>query len=309
MTALATLSLAEKLAALPPDKREQVLRSLSDKDLQALRWDWRFWARPKQLPPAGDWSVCVFRAGRATGKTRSGSGWVHERALQQRRWIALVARTPADARDYMIEGPGGILRNTAPRQRPNYEPSKRRLTWPNGSWATIFSNEEPDQLRGFSGDTAWIDELCKFTNATESWDNLMFGMREASNDRPRTLITTTPRPLAILKRIEAAPGTVVITGTSYENRNNLDPKWFSDVLARYHGWVAKRFTPRSSTTYQGRCGRGPCSTRHRWTSTRRSPNHKSSDAATGATPPQVTTMSDWRWWRHERPVENPPAQP
>jgi phage terminase large subunit-like protein len=161
---------------------------------------------------------------------------VHERALEHpRRWIALVARTPADARDYMIEGPGGILRNSPPQERPNYEPSKRRLTWPNGSWATIYSDEEPDQTRGFSGDTAWLDEFAKFVNPEDTWTNLSFGMRESSNDKPRRLITTTPRPLAILTQIKAMESTVVVTGSSYENADNLDPAWFSDVLAHYEG--------------------------------------------------------------------------
>jgi phage terminase large subunit-like protein len=144
-----------------------------------LNWDWNFWARPKQLAPPGDWATWVISAGRGFGKTRAGAGWVHGRAMAvPKRWIAMVARTPADARDYMVEGPGGLLRNTAPDERPNYESSKRRLTWPNGSWATIYSDEEPDQLRGFSGDTAWLDEFAKFKNAKDGWDNLQFGMRE-----------------------------------------------------------------------------------------------------------------------------------
>lgn len=148
--------------------------------------------------------------------------------------MALVARTPADARDYMVEGPSGLLQ--APEaSRPLYEPSKRRLTWPNGSWATIYSDEEPDQLRGFSGDTAWLDELAKFKHARETWDNLQFGMREASSDRPRRLITTTPRPLRLLRDIEALPGAVTVIGSSYENRANLDPTWFEETLSPYEG--------------------------------------------------------------------------
>src|SRR5690606_5229808 len=118
---------------------------------------------------------------------------------------------------------------------PLYEPSKRRLTWPNGSWATIYSDEEPDQLRGYSGDTAWLDEFAKWKHPQECWDNLQFGMREASGDRPRRLITTTPRPIKVLKAIEAMPGTVVVTGSSYENQANLDPAWFAETLAAYEG--------------------------------------------------------------------------
>lgn len=135
----------------------------------------------------------------------------------------------------MIEGPGGLLKNTAPWERPHWEPSKRRLTWPNKSWATVYSDEEPDQLRGFSGDTAWLDEFAKFKNAREGWDNLQFGMRESSTDRPRRLITTTPRPIPLLRELEAKPTTRVVTGTSHENRGNLDPTWYDETILSYEG--------------------------------------------------------------------------
>ena len=154
---------------------------------------------------------------------------------QPGRWAALFARTRADARDYMVEGPGGILLNTPPHERPNYEPSKRRLTWPNGSWGTIYTDEDPDQARGFSGDTAWWDEFGKYKRPEACWDNLQFGMREISADRPRQLITTTPRPLPILSKIERRSDTVVVVGSSYENRANLDAQWMSHTLGVYEG--------------------------------------------------------------------------
>jgi hypothetical protein len=157
-----------------------------------------------------------------------------------RRWIALVAKTPADARDYMIEGPAGILRNVPPSEKPLYEPSKRRLTWSNESWATVYSSEEADQLRGFSGDTAWLDEFGKYPNPREVWDNLQFGMREVSSDQPRVCITTTPRPLPILEELEADPTTVTVHGSSYENRANLAPTWFTQTLAKYEGTLLGR---------------------------------------------------------------------
>lgn len=181
----------------------------------------------------------LFLAGRSmipTHNTRSGGGWFHERMMQvPGRWGALVAKNPADARDYMIEGPGGILRNTPPGERPSYQPSVRRMSWPNGSWATIYSSIEPDQLRGFSGDTAWMDEFAKYANPREMWDNLEFGMREASVDQPRRCITTTPRPLPFLEELEADPDTVTVVGSSYENRANLSPVWFNKTLAKYEG--------------------------------------------------------------------------
>jgi phage terminase large subunit-like protein len=229
-------SLAQRLAALPAARREKILNALGDDAISQLMSDFRFWARPKQLPPPGDWSTWVLRTGRAFGKTLAGSWWVQRRAMEHpRRWIAIVARTPADARDVAVEGPSGILRNAPPNEKPRFEPSKRRLTWGNGSWATVYSDEEPDQLRGFSGDTAWLDEFAKFQNPTETWDNLAFGMREASSDKPRTLITTTPRPISILTTIEKMPTTVTVTGSSFENADNLDPAWFSDIISTYVG--------------------------------------------------------------------------
>lgn len=225
----------ESLALLPASEREALVRSLTKEQGEALLSDWRSWARPKQLPPAGDWLVWMLLAGRGFGKTRSGAGWVHERAMVCKRWLALIAKTPADARDFMIEGPGGILPNTPKRERPLYEPSKRRLTWPNGSRATIYSDAEPDQTRGFSGDTAWIDELAKFRYPQLVWDNLQFGMREASDDQPRIVITTTPRPLKLLDDIKSKPGTICVVGSSYENRGNLSPAWFERTIIQYEG--------------------------------------------------------------------------
>jgi phage terminase large subunit-like protein len=217
-----------------PDLRDAVLGNHTRQIPEIVYFDWEFWAHPKQLAPSGDWAVWVLKAGRGFGKTRAGAGWVHSRAMEQRRWIALVARTQADARDYMIEGPGGLLHNTPPAERPHFEPSKRRLTWPNGSSATVYSDDEPDQIRGFSGDTAWLDEFAKFKHPLEVWQTLEFAMRERSNDRPRTSITTTPRPLQILKDIARRSDCVVVEGSSYENKHNLDPKFF-EGLAKYEG--------------------------------------------------------------------------
>lgn len=232
----ALASLAESMASLPVEERQRIIQDLTETELEALEYDWSFWGRPKQMPPPGDWLTWLLQTGRGFGKSRSGAGWVHGRAMSvPGRWCALVAKTPADARDVMIEGPAGFLRNTPPHERPTYESSKRRVVWPNGSWATLYSAEEPDQLRGFSGDTAWLDEFGKYKNPREVWDNLQFGMREASIDQPRVCITTTPRPLPILEEIEAKPDTVTVFGSSYENRANLAPTWFEKTLAAYEG--------------------------------------------------------------------------
>ena len=212
----------------------EILNELNEDQLTELLWDWKFWARENQLPPPGNWATWLLLCGRGFGKTRTGVEWVHSRAMAwPGRWIALVAKTPADARDYMIDGPGGFMRNIAPWHRPVFKASMRRIQWPNGSYATIYSDELPDQLRGFSGDTAWLDEFAKFKHPDDCWDNLQFGMRETSNDRPRRCITTTPRPIKILKRLISLEGTIKVVGTSHENRANLDPAWFAETILDY----------------------------------------------------------------------------
>ena len=208
-----------------------------------LYYTWRFWARPKQLPPTDvEWWLWLLLAGRGFGKTRTGAGWVHERAMAGNgdRWIALVGETPGDARDMMIEGPGGILKNAPPWERPEYEPSNRRLIWPTGAWATVFSGANPEQVRGFSGDTAWGDEVASWAYPRETWDNLMFGMREAKLDDPKVLATTTPKPIALIKELqergkEEGSGVVVVGGSSYENEDNLSAVWFKEILSEYEG--------------------------------------------------------------------------
>lgn len=227
---------AEALAQLSEAERAEFLDGLSQDEALAFLHSWRFSARPKQLPPEGDWAVWLLLAGRGFGKTRTGAEWINERAYEHPgRWMALVARNPADARDFMIDGPGGIVTNSPPHRLPLFEVTKRRVTWPNGSQATIYSGEEPDQLRGFSGDTAWIDELAKFKNPKDSWDMLQMGMREVSVDKPRILITTTPRPLQFLRDIIKKPSTQVVMGSSYENRANLDSTWFDETIVAYEG--------------------------------------------------------------------------
>lgn len=219
--------------------RNEVLDALTDDEIRVLRWDWAFWARPKQLAPADpDWLIWLIMTGRGFGKTRAAGEWVQDRAEAGNpdRWIALVAATPADARDFMIEkAPSALLNIAPPWARPLYQPSTRSLVWPSGAHATVYSAEKPDQLRGFSGDTAWLDEFAKFRNPRAVLDNLLFGMREAKVSAPQLCITTTPKPLEILGELVQDPDVRLVTGSSYENRDNLDPSWFSRILSRYEG--------------------------------------------------------------------------
>jgi len=196
--------------------------------------EWLVWARPEQLAPEGAWTTWLYMGGRGAGKTRAGAEWIRARVVSGiGRRIALVASTAADARDVMIEGESRLLAISPAWERPNFEPSKRRLTWPNGAVATLYSAEKPDVLRGPQHDTAWCDELAKWTYLQSAWDNLQLGLRLGAE--PRQIITTTPRALASLKAIIARSDTVVTHGTSYDNRLNLAPAFFAEIIRRYQG--------------------------------------------------------------------------
>jgi phage terminase large subunit-like protein len=148
------------------------------------------------------------------------------------RRIALVAPTAADARDVMVEGESGLLAIAPPADRPLYEPSKRRLTWPNGAVATLFSADEPERLRGPQHDFAWCDELAAW-RYPEAWDMLMFGLR--LGDDPRAVVTTTPRPTRLIRALIADPKVVTTRGATAENRANLAPAFLAQIVQRYQG--------------------------------------------------------------------------
>jgi phage terminase large subunit-like protein len=195
---------------------------------------WEFWARPEQLPPPGDWTTWLYMGGRGAGKTRAGAEWIRARVnAGHARRIALVAATFAEARDVMLEGESGLLAISSPIDRPRFERSKRRLTWPNGAVALLFSDDEPDMLRGFQHDTAWCDELAKWKHLDASWDNLQLGLRLGK--RPQQAVTTTPRLKKGLKSIMARSDTVITRGSTHDNRDNLAPAFFKDVIRRYEG--------------------------------------------------------------------------
>ena len=172
-------------------------------------------------------------AGRGFGKTRTGAELVRARvAAHTARRIALVAPTAADARDVMVEGESGLLAIAPPWDRPLYEPSKRRLTWPNGAVATTFSADEPERLRGPQHDFAWCDELAAW-RYPQAWDMLMFGLRLGED--PRAVVTTTPRPTRLIHALIADPKVVVTRGRTGENRANLAPAFLAQIVRRYQG--------------------------------------------------------------------------
>jgi predicted phage terminase large subunit-like protein len=202
---------------------------------EALRGAWRRQARPEQVAPTGPWVTWVFCGGRGAGKTRSGAEWVSERVAGGARFIHLIAPTAADTRDVLLEGPAGLLTVSSSQMRPIYQPSLRKVLWPNGAQALLFSSDEPDRLRGPQADTVWIDELCAMRQAQEVLDNMYFGLRVGRD--PRCLITTTPRPLKCFKALLARDGqdVIVTRSSSFANRENLAPAFFSQITAKYAG--------------------------------------------------------------------------
>jgi len=223
------LELAVKKAG--PDK---FFHSLTPEQREILIYQWRILARPEQLAPPQPWLVWLVLAGRGFGKTRTGAEWVRGEIESNRRGrLALVAPTAADARDVIVEGSSGIMATSPPWFKPVYEPSKRRLTWPNGAIATCYSAEEPDRLRGPQHDGALCDELAAWQYAQEAWDNLMFGLRLGPH--PCVVVTTTPRPIRLLRALKKAKDTVLTQGSTFDNAKNLPPSMLEMLKDKYEG--------------------------------------------------------------------------
>jgi len=228
------LSAADCFRKLPPEQQQAELSALSTEAQAALLHDWQFWARPDQIAPEWLWRVWLILAGRGWGKTRCGAEWVRGLATRFPGCrIALVGLTAADARDVIVEGESGILSVHPERDRPLYEPSKRRITWANGSIATCYNASEPDQLRGPQHHFAWVDELAKFPAAQDLWDQLIFGLRLGTH--PQVMVTTTPRPLPIIRAMLADKTTHVTRGKTLDNVSNLAPGSVQAMIDRYAG--------------------------------------------------------------------------
>ncbi len=209
-------------------------RRLSQDARTQIEYSWPLVARHNQTPPDGPWTAWILLAGRGFGKTRTGAEWVRAQVESGKaERIALVARTPAEIRDTMIQGESGILSICPPWFRPEYESTKRKLTWPNGATAFLFSSYEPDQLRGPQFDAAWCDELASWKYPRDTWDNLAFALRLGPD--PRCVVTTTPKPVALLRELVARPDVIVTRGTTYDNEDNLAPSFYSQIRATYEG--------------------------------------------------------------------------
>lgn len=240
----------EFLLSLPPEAREEAVRRLGVTEAEAFDRDWATWAHDGQRPPAkcadgSDWTTCVIMGGRGFGKTKAGSKWIESlieaQAAERPRAspplrIALVGATLAEARRVMVEGPSGLLEVAGPWIR-EWRPSFRLLKFRTGAEAELFSGHSPELLRGPAHDYAWCDELAKWKKAGETWDMLQLGLRRG--DRPRALVTTTPRPGPVLRGIMALPGCVTIGGPSIANPH-VSPAWQRDMAARYAGTRLER---------------------------------------------------------------------
>lgn len=239
-------SLAARLAARGPDAWAEVTAGMTAAELEAFEHEWRFWARPAQLVPWDelDWTFLVWQTGRGWGKTRSEVEAAREAKERHGRLVA-VSRTAFDIRETLIEGESGFLATAPSYDRPEYEPSKRRLTWKNGARMTLLGADEPDTLRGPQFEFAIVDELAAWRYLDEAWANLMFGLRLGPH--PRAVIGTTPKPRKKLREIiyvdasappalrVVKPNVRLVRGSLYENIKNLAPTFRDEILATYEG--------------------------------------------------------------------------
>ncbi|WP_343080107.1 DNA-packaging protein [Ostreiculturibacter nitratireducens] len=228
------------LASATQETVDEFLGGLSDEALMALPWLFEFWAMPHQLPPDGAWKTWVIMGGRGAGKTRAGAEWVRAEvegptpeAPGRSKRVALVGETVDQVRAVMIFGDSGILSCSPPDRRPQWEATRRRLVWPNGAVAQVFSAHEPEALRGPQFDAAWVDELAKWKKAEETWDMLQFALRLGQH--PRQVVTTTPRSVGVLKAILRNPSTVVTHAPTEANRAYLAASFLEEVRERYAG--------------------------------------------------------------------------
>ena len=222
-----------QLSGLRPGQLRRLMRDLSGRHRRELIERWQGWAQEGQCEPPGDWRIWMIRAGRGFGKTRAGAEWISEwaRMLPGAR-IALVAANDADGRRVMIEGPSGLLAVARSDERPLWRESLRELHFDSGAVATLYSAAAAENLRGPEHHVAWCDELAKWPQGDTAWDNLAMGLR--LGEAPRALVTTTPRPTALMRRIMALPGFEETRGGTNDNAY-LPSNFVEAMLASYGG--------------------------------------------------------------------------
>ena len=224
---------AERLALLRAVYRHRVLSRITRRQQIELRERWTLWAHDGQAEPPGDWRVWLIRAGRGFGKTRAGAEWVSEWARRNRGGrIALVGANGADVAKVMIEGPSGLIAVARDGEQVKWRASLGEVEFGSGAKGFVYSAEAPERLRGPEHHAAWCDELAKWRNGESVWDNLMLGLR--AGERPRVLVTTTPRPTRLMRRVMALPGTVETRGRTRDNPH-LPASFVEAMEAEYGG--------------------------------------------------------------------------
>lgn len=241
MTARPSAQLLTLLRELPRDEIASAIASLSASDVSSILYDWELWAREDQLLPGdnanprsddGTWSYWIALAGRGWGKTRTGAETVRTWHRKGFKYVNLIGATVDDARDIMIEGESGLLAICPKRERPRFIANKRQLIWPNGAKSLVFTADEPERLRGKQHEKVWADELAAW-RYPEAWDQVKFGLRLGQS--PQAFISTTPRPLRIIKELLEDNDTFITRGTTYDNRANLAAAFFKSIIRRYEG--------------------------------------------------------------------------
>ena len=219
--------------ALPPAERLTAIRGLKAILQRGLHETWAFWSQQAQCAPCGDWRIWLIRAGRGYGKTRAGAEWVSAiaRANPDAR-IALVAATLPEGRRVMIEGESGLLAVAHAHERPVWAPQAGELTFPSGARAYLFSSGAPEALRGPQHHAAWCDELAKWRYGEAAWDNLLMGLR--LGERPRVVVTTTPAPVPLMRKVIALPDCVETRGSTRDNPH-LPASFVTAIEAQYGG--------------------------------------------------------------------------
>lgn len=197
-------------------------------------WDFHH-ARQDQRPPKwnGDWLTWLISSGRGAGKTYTGSNVIN-RASQRVGEIGLMGATGPDFRETMVEGPSGILATAKPGEVPEWNPSRKRLVWPNGCVAQGYSGEEPDRVRGGNKGLWWVDEPAHITLIDECWKQIKLTLRNPG-DKPHIIATTTPRPTKWMKKLIADPKTITVRVSTYVNLVNLNPVFRQTILEDFEG--------------------------------------------------------------------------
>lgn len=214
-----------------------LMTCLSGLQLEDLLSDWLLWGRREQIAPPGEWRSWLFLGGRGAGKTRAGAEWVSAQVRYGHAGrIALIGPTFHDVREVMIDGQSGV--RALAYERPSYEASRKRLVWANGAQAFCFSAEDPESLRGPQFDAAWADEMCFWAHPDESLATLQHGLRLGA--KPLLMVTTTPRPIRALKRLVAAPDTVLTASSTWENHHNVAEDFIAGLTQRWAGTARQR---------------------------------------------------------------------